>query len=188
MCPSLWALLRGTHLLHHGLRNGPKLRCLLKLLLLHGVLHRLCCFADICQAVIIQQRLHSKRGPGGRSSITMQYDYHKKTKKNILPDVCYLQWCRGTVPRSWRSLWGSTIQWSSSWNFKPSLSALRSQWTRKFAEGHISHTLFQLSNSHYCTHWEILNSGQSSTVYLTRVMYFWKPRHCAVYFNGPELF
>lgn len=51
---------RRTDLLHHRLGHGPKLRGLLKLLLLHRRLYCLGGAADVCQANIIQQGLQSK--------------------------------------------------------------------------------------------------------------------------------
>lgn len=111
ICPLLWTLPCCTDLLHHRLSHRPQLGCLLKLLLLHSFLHRLRCTADVRQAEIIQQRLHSKGVAVKRTSSTTQYDVQQTFfTNNYLPTGCYLQWCRGTVPRSWQSLWWSRSQ------------------------------------------------------------------------------
>lgn len=56
----LWVPLCCTNLLHHRLRDRPQFSGFLKLLLLHCLLHRLRRTANIVQAIIVQQRLHSK--------------------------------------------------------------------------------------------------------------------------------
>lgn len=53
-----------TDLFHHRLGRRPQQRGLLKLLLLHGLPHRLRCTADVRQAGLVQQRLHTARVTG----------------------------------------------------------------------------------------------------------------------------